>query len=168
MKKKIFSKSAKDAVQLSPPWAIFWRDIDALFAEDPDVKVEYDEDDLIINIYVENAEKAYALTQLLPTEKIFGNVKLAINVVPADADDESVIDLFNKAFDGNPLFSYAKEYQKGAFKNSYVVFKPEVIQYFNDDLSDINGNRTTVVAEVAKEVFSDVQGVDICSDVLPK
>lgn len=57
-------------LKLSPPWVIFYQQIKALFEKDPNIKIVYDEDEQKISLFVDNANKADALTRLLPTEKI--------------------------------------------------------------------------------------------------
>lgn len=55
--------------KLSAPWVTLHRQIEALFGEDPDIKVEYvagDGEDPIIKLYVEGQDKADAIEQLLP------------------------------------------------------------------------------------------------------
>ena len=71
-------------MKLSSPWVEFYREIEALFAQDDEVKVVYEEEKNEVKLYVENARKADALAQLLPTEKTFGNVVLKITVIPAN------------------------------------------------------------------------------------
>ena len=38
---------------------------------------------------------------------------------------------------------------------TYVVFEKEVVQYWNDNLGDINGLRSTLYQDLAKEIFAD-------------
>jgi hypothetical protein len=50
-----------------------------------------------------------------------------------------------------------------------VVFVPEVVQYYTDNLGDINGFRTTLYQELAKELFGDSElsrGVYFCTDII--
>ncbi len=158
---------------LSPPWAIFYREIQALFGEDPDVHVVYDEENEVVKIYVEDPEKADVLSQLLPTKKMFGRVGLDIQVIPADGKKRSTdvpenVDatMFEKAFKGNPALSYAKTFPN-LFGHvvTYVVFQPDVVQFYTDDISDINGLRSTLYEDVARDVFEGIP-VNFCTDVI--
>ena len=45
-------------VKLSAPWVTFYRELEALFGEDPDVTVKYDEKKNVVELYVENEKKA--------------------------------------------------------------------------------------------------------------
>ena len=150
---------------LSPPWAIFYREIQALFGEDPEVHVVYDEQAEIVKVYVDNDEKAEVLSQLLPTKKMFGRVGLDIQVVPAngkkystDVPEKVDAEMFEKAFKGNPVFSYAKTFRTlFQFEATYVVFMPEVVQFYTDDISDINGLKSTLYEDIARDVFEGIQ-----------
>ena len=156
----------KAGTTLSSPWIKFYREIEALFKEDPEIKIVYDEDEPEVKLYVENTEKAEAIAQLLPAAKAFGNVVLKITIIPANALGESPkASLFRKAFKGNPAFSFIASVE-GIFTNpiSYVVFKNKVVQFFNDDLSDINGNCSTLYQELAKDVFGETDGIFFCTD----
>ena len=153
-------------VNLSAPWVTFYRELEALFGEDPDITVVYDEDNGKISLFVDNPDKADALTQLLPAERMFCNVSIKINVVPGNTLAESKANLFLRAFKDNPAFAYGKTVA-GVFSNdiSYIVFKNKVVQYFNDDLGDVNGNRSTLYQELAKDIFEDHEGVCFCTDI---
>ena len=74
--------------------------------------------------------------------------------------------LYNAAFSGNAAFVNTIPVE-GVFTNPilYVVFEKEVVQYFNDDLGDPHGNRSTLYQELAKEVFPEHDGVLYCTDV---
>lgn len=156
-----------DNIKLSPPWITFVHEIQALFEEDPDVKVKYSEADYTCNIYVEDARKADALTQLLPTEKEFGNVKLKINVVPANTEATKV-DLFADAFYNNPAVSRIESYDTPFGRVSYIVFENKVVQFYNDQMDDINGNKSTLFQDIAGDVFGYDHGVFYCTEALKR
>lgn len=148
------------------PWVRFYKEIEAMFANDPEVKVIYDEEANEVKLYVDNTTKANALAQLLPYEKTFGTVKLKITVLPANELGDSKISLFEDAFQGNPAFSYIKTVS-GIFSSplSYVVFKNKVVQYYNDDLGDVNGLCSTLYQDIAKNIFGEQDGIFFCTDV---
>lgn len=152
-------------LKLSAPWIIFYKEIEAMFKFDPAVKVIYDEDKNEVKLYVEGAQKADALTQLLPTEKAFGNVVMKITVVPANKLKAVKEGLYEAAFEGNSALSYVRS-ATGIFTNpiTYVVFKKEVVQFWTDDLGDINGLRSTLYQDIAKDIFGETQGIFFCTD----
>ena len=153
-------------MKMSAPWVCFYRKMEALFAKDPEIKITYDEENIEVKLYVENPRKAEALSQLLPTEKIFGNVTLKITVIPANNLGETKADLIQQAFDGNPVLQYIWPANTPLGSFTYVVFKGEVVQYFNDDMSDINGNCSTLYQEIAKEVLGEESGTFFCTEAM--
>lgn len=158
------SKNIKN-VGLASPWVIFYHEIQALFKEDKDIKITFDEDNYIIKLYVTGTDKAEALEKLLPQEKQFGNVTLKIMIIPANNTDPTYKELYERAFAGNPVFSYASNGYNGiTADNTYIVFKKEVVQYYNDSLKDINGVCSTLHQEIAKDVFGEMPGICYCTD----
>ena len=150
-------------MKLSAPWVNFYNEIKALFEEDPEIKIAFDEEVPEVKLFVENPRKADALMQLLPTEKEFGNVTMKVTVVPADTE-ETKLDLISEAFFGNPILSYVWSADTPLGTFNYAVFENKVVQYFNDDISDINGNRSTLYQEIAKDVFGTDGGVMFCTE----
>jgi len=151
-------------MKLSPPWAIFYREVQVLFGDDPEIHVVYDEEKEIIKLFVENPEKAELLARLLPTKKTFGRVSVDLQVIPADGkelitDDLENVDasVFENVFKGNPAFAYAKTFPNlfGTLV-TYVVFEPVVVQFYTDDISDIDGKRSTLYEYLAKDIFDGV------------
>ena len=153
-------------LKLSAPWITFYHEIEAMFGEDPEIRIVFDEDNYKIKLYVDNAEKADALTQILPAEKVFGNIIVKVVVIPANKLKEDVLSIYEKAFKGNPVLSYVKRVEGTifAYPASYVVFKNKVVQFFNDDLSDVNGYRSTLYQEIAKDIFENKNGIYFCTD----
>lgn len=154
------------AAKLSPPWVKFYRELEALFEGDPGVRLSFDEDTYEIKIYVEGAIKAEALTTLLPVEKTFGNVTVKVTVIPANLTKDDKLALYKAAFEGNPAFSYATKISGIMVSDmNFVVFQNKVVQFFNDDLGDLNGLCSTLYQEIAKDVFEDQTGVFFCTEV---
>ena len=153
-------------MRICPPWVQYANAVNALFYYDEDIKVDYNDNSKELKLFVENGVKADALTKLLPEKKEFGNVTLNIAVVPAD-EEESSASLFRNAFSSNPVVSDVVVNSE-MFSNpmTFVEFIPEVVQYWNDNLGDLHGNRTTVYEEVARDVFGELPGVLFCSEDL--
>lgn len=61
-------------LKISSPWVNYYHEIDALFGLDPEIRVDINEGENTVTLYVDNAEKAEAIAQLLPAERAFGNV----------------------------------------------------------------------------------------------
>lgn len=145
-----------DRIGLSSPWITYFKKIEALFEKDPEVMVDFDNETHTLKIYVDNSAKADALDVLLPDGIQFGNVEMTIQVIPSNGD-EPRINLFREAFKGNPAvvdITTVDESVPILGGNSYVLFAPEVVQYFNDDLSCYDGYETTLYQDIANELLS--------------
>ena len=94
--------------KLSPPWVIYADEMSQLFLGDSEVHVVYDNEEKEIKVYVDSASKAGALAQLLPVERVYGNVALKITVVPANGTSVPSGNLYQAAFKGNEAFSFTK------------------------------------------------------------
>ena len=161
-------------IKLSPPWVTYYNELNCLFKEDPDIIVIYDEENNEIKLCVDNNEKVCALSGILPTEKDFGTVTMKITVVPSNGftkpDELKMKEIYTNpyatAFEGNPILSYVEQIDTIIMgKITYVVFVNEVVQYFNDNLYDINGVCSTLYQEIAKEVFKESNSVHFCTDI---
>lgn len=155
-------------IKKSAPWVTYYREVDALFKKDEEVFVVLDEENVELRIYVNNQSKASAIQYLMPTEKEFGNVILKIEVIPANGmkmrnvDEASILDIVCDAFRENDAV-YMVTGVRSMFDLIYVIFRKEVVQYFDDNLGDINGNCSTLYEVIARDVFRDV-GVKYCTD----
>ena len=147
-------------VSLSSPWIGYARKLYMLFGEDPDINIVYGElEGPEVKLYVNNSEKADALTKALPAEKEFGNVTLKITVIPANTED-APIDIFRKIFTGNPIMAeIVIDESPSQIGMSHVLFVNEVVQYFDDRLNDPMGLETTLYEDLAREVFEQPDGV---------
>lgn len=152
-------------IELNTPWATFYNEIKAMFGQDTAIRIEYDVDKNEIKMRVTGQEKAEALTKILPPEKKFGNVTVKVTVIPANKLGAPRADVFQKAFEGNPVLSYVKTVPVFGAEFDYVVFKNEVVQFYNDDISDINGNESTLYENIAMDIFGDIGGVLFCTDL---
>jgi len=165
--KKRKEKKLEDKIHLSAPWVTLYREFEAMFGEDPDIKLEYvagDGNDPIIKMYVDGQDKAAAIEQLLKPTHDFGGVSVSVEVIPANIP-QTKAGLYRQAFEGNPAFSFAAT-AEGIFTNpvTYVVFKNKVVQFWNDDLGDVNGNETTLFECIAPNLFEGGDGVSFCTD----
>jgi len=156
----------KDKVNKSAPWHIFYEKIQAMFGEDPAIDVSINDEKKEVKLYVRGTDKCDALSQLLPSEKVFGNITVKILVIPANEEDPSMAELYERAFDGNPVFIFTAAGQRGestAIPFTYVAFSDEVIQYYADNLEDYYGNENTLLQEIAKDIFIEHPGVKFCT-----
>lgn len=153
-----------EKVGISSPWVSYYHKLQALFGEDPDIQLAFDNDGPEAELFVSNTDKAEALGRLLPGEVQFGNVTLKIAVVPANIEwDEKA--LMEKAFTGNPMFSKVLKLDVGSTNPfTYVVFARKVVQFYDDNLGDPHGNVTTLAQDLAKELLTESGGVYYCTE----
>lgn len=165
-------------VNLIAPWNEYYEELVAFFAEDPEVTILYDEEAKNIKVLVRGQNKAEALTYLLNSEVDFGEVKLLITVVPANEVKKDIKQFFKNANDGedykleyrhalngNELFSYTRTIENVmGFNAVFVVFQKKVVQYYNDNLGDLNGMKSTLAEEIARDIFVPHNGVFFCTD----
>lgn len=154
-----------EKLTLSAPWITFIRETKILFEQDPDICVIVDYDATEIKMLVSKKCKAEALAKLLPAEKAFGNVTVKITVVPPNDDPDVPFTWIKEAFDGNPVFEAAESSETTLGSFNYAVFKKEVVQFYNDQLDDINGNKSMLYQEIAKDVLGPQSGVFYCTNV---
>ena len=155
----------ENKLKLSPPWTIYLHQLQAFFKKDPAVKIFYNERDGEITLYVREDNKAEALRGLLPYEKSFGNVSVKINVVPNEIVPDTDKHVIEEAFTGNEALSYIRVVEAPGEPFIYVVFKKEVVQYFNDDFTDLHGVCSTLYQTLADEIFEKVpNNVFFCTD----
>ena len=109
-----------------------------------------------------NEEKAYALMQLLPAVRSFGSIAVRIRVIPADEKAESDYNLLLKAFKDNPVF--VKAIKEEMTDYNYILFKKEVVGFFNDELGDPDGFRFTLFQDIAGNVFVNAHDVFFSTD----
>lgn len=155
---------------LKSPWDEFYSKVDCLFKYDHQIKVILDVQNYVLNLYVDDPDKALALYQLMPPEKVFGNIVLEVKVIPAndiELVDETMTDAeaFKVLFANNPIITDIVTIDHCIFSGmTYIIFEPDVVQYFKDDISDAYGLRSTLYQELAKEVFGSHNGIFFCTD----
>ena len=173
-------------LQLVSPWINFYHEVNAFFRYDRDVTVIFDEEETEVKLYVNGNEKAEALSELLPDIRKFGNVTLRVAVIltndnPASCyykprtnqrtrggySSSSMTEMesqFTMALRGNPIFSFTDGVDLQTNRIIYVVFRNEVVQYYNDDLGDYYGQCSTLYQTIAADIFKPIDGVHYCTD----
>lgn len=148
-------------LRLEAPWYTYRKKLNALFELDEQIDVgevyqpEYDEADYAIDIAVKDHKKFIALDRALPSEVVFGMINLRINLLDEEnAYGDPAIELFKTIFEGNRIVKDIKTFVDNVgVSHAYVRFQPEIVQFFDDDLGDYNGNWTGLAQDIAKEVF---------------
>lgn len=165
-------------IKLSAPWDTYYEQVKALFGDDPEIHIVFDEEKKDLKLYVDTFTKANALQNLFPIEKEWGGVTMAITVIPSNKESTFKIvrngemtskEIIEYAFCGNPHFVECIDVDFPLWSGFvYVMFKNEVIQYYTDDLGDLNGMTSTLAQNIAKEIFEPVDGVYYCTELSKK
>ena len=160
------------SIKLEAPWYSWAKKAAKLFELDPDIivgevyELDGEDADYGIDIEVRNHEKFVALDRVLPSVKEFGNVRLIITLF--DEENSNVnpdAALYETIFKGNPILDRVEDTVDHTGTHiGYVIFKPMVTQFFDDNLADYRGNWSGLAQDIAKDVFdNDFRGVYFCT-----
>lgn len=152
-----------EKVDASAPWLEHYHKVEQIFLSDDDVIVSYDDDSKTVKVYVKGTDKAEALAKYIKPEIDFGNVTLHVDVIP-DNEEKSTAETLQDAFAGNELFVGIVEEAVYGGTINYAVFKPETLQFWNDNIGSPFGVQTMTVEQVAKDVFQ-MDDALMCSDL---
>ena len=166
MAKAIKKTRQGEGVGLSPPWGTYFKTLKAVFEDDPDVTLpdEYTEDGANVTIDVSIADpiKYLALSQLLRTEIDYGNVTVKVNLTCSANKTDSEYSLYKAAFTGNRRvrrFFDALDFTKT--KHTYMLLENELVQFFNDDLTDYQGNANLLPKDAFTAVLNERHVLEI-------
>ncbi|MBH9964951.1 hypothetical protein [[Bacillus] enclensis] len=159
-----------NGVGLSPPWVTYHNELKYSIGQDPNVIVgplipvgsTY-----VIPVTTIREKTAIAFATLLKNPVEFGNISVMVMVInghqeivsslPCPLSAFVVADLVQNALSGNPYFVeiVVKPQSPGGSNAVFPVFTPEVIQFFNDDISNLCNTFTAVAADVFADVMMD-------------
>lgn len=151
---------------VSAPWVTFCHEFQAMFGQDDDIRLRFNDDDTTIEVMVDDFFKEQALMMLLPEHRQFGNIDVTITVIPANKTMPDIDEAFATAFMGNPVFNgVIRNDRVGPMgRTEFVMFHKEVAQFFNDELNDPYGNKSMLYQDIAKDIFGENLGVFFCTD----
>lgn len=152
-----------DDRKLSPPWWTVYNKIKAMFEADSDITIQpMSGGDTSYTIYLDtpDATKAIALEKILKTEYNFGNIRLKVIVRVTNANSktvipaESVYDNYLDALATTPAVVDIRHVVDMLGTKWVVIdFKKEVVQFWNDDLTDYYGNWNGLYTDIATDIF---------------
>ena len=160
------------SIKLEAPWYSWAKKAAKLFELDPDIivgevyELDGEDGDFGIDFEIRNHEKFVALDRVLPSVKEFGNVRLIITLF--DEENSNVnpdAALYETIFKGNPILDRVEDtVDQTGTHIGYVIFKPTLTQFFDDNLADYRGNWSGLAQDIAKEVFdNNFRGVYFCT-----
>lgn len=153
---------------MNPPWTTTWNEINACIGNDPAVKVGRlnQTPPYVVRVEVRGPAKATAVASLMRLRHQFGNVIMEIEIWDENGNHmkpfvprsvEELAELVRSAFEGNGYYRDVVVKQVlGA--RVYPVFAKQVIQFYNDDLSDLYSNYNNVASTVFANVLEPSVG----------
>ena len=157
--------------KLEAPWYTYNKMVAKLFETDREVEVSEvipgNDGGYSMTVVVSDHDKYIALDRVMPKKVEFGNITLNIVVKSSESNNaiEDYVELYKTVFKGNMLvkdFKVATDFS--GFTHCFVRFWPEVVQFFNDNTADYNGNWSGLAQDIAKEVFADCPaGIHFCT-----
>ena len=169
--KKVNSNKKSQTIKLSPPWTTVEKKIKALFNGDEDITIKpikrLADGNLELSLEGPDACKMIALNSIMKTKYNFGNFNLNLvfkttdgkDINPIEVDEwfDDLYGVYEDAFCSTPAVIDVKNVQPKANVADYVMieFKKEVVQFFNDDLTDYYGNWNGLYTDIAKELLND-------------
>ncbi|WP_442598588.1 hypothetical protein [Neobacillus sp. D3-1R] len=167
--------------RLSPPWYTLWNEIKNTIGKDPSIHIEnldVSQNPYQINIVVDDDKKGSALTTIIADTHQMGNISVLVQVINNQGvsyqgktvhSPIELSDIVTAGLSGNPLFvkSIVQRVSPdpNAPTNVFPVFTKSVVQFFNDDLTDLYHNYNNVTAIVFSDILkSTVNGMTLdCS-----
>ena len=163
-------------LRLSPPWYSYQRQVFALFGADPQVKmrdlIQVDEANYVLGMLVCSNVKARAIRALLPRTVEISNVTVTTRVFfpieQCEVEPSTQVcdaQLLEDAFTGNPIFHRIDAHSlEGGPQIGYCIFKKQVLQFWDDDLSNYYGVHTTLAEAIARDVLKETT-VQFCTGI---
>lgn len=156
---------------LAAPWVTFRNMVAALFELDNEITVgelyapTNGDLNYVLDIEVKNHQKFKALDRRVPLVKKFGNIIVGINLIDEEnGDTQPDVDVFGTIFKGNRLMKDVQVAEDmTGMDHIYVRFYPEVIQFYDDDMTDFNGNWNGLAEDLARELFEVPWNVNFCT-----
>lgn len=122
-----------------------------------------------IIILVSDIAKAEAIKAIIKDKIEMGNVTVTATVLGPDEnginDIEADISAYETAFKDNPIFSKVVSASMAGFHFDYCIFSYEIVQFWNDDLSDYYGNFNGLAEDIARDVLKETS-VMFCTEKL--
>lgn len=154
-------------LKIQSPWQTYFNKIKAIFGDDPDIEIPQPKDakdgQFIIDIDCSSTVKALALDKLLKHSITMGNITVKVMVNDVSEITPVDLDTITAAFERNPHFKDATSVETPAGAEvDFCIMNKEVIQFFNDDLTDIYGNFNGLAEDILREITVD-SNINFCT-----
>lgn len=166
--KKVNFDKKSQKIKLSPPWTTVEKKIRALFKGDEDITIKpmkrLADGNLELSLEGPDACKMIALNSIMKTKYNFGNFNLNLVFKTTDKKDinpikinewfNNLYSIYEDAFCSTATVIDVKDVQdRTGAENVIIEFKKEVVQFFNDDLTDFYGNWNGLYTDIATDIF---------------
>ena len=156
----------KTAVNLEAPWYRFGKILGKLFEKDSEVSITADEEkDGIYNIYIssDNAAKLACMKKLFGEERVMGNITVKLNYKDTSKNIINGED-FKVAFADTEMLVVVEEAMTPIGQEfTYPIMVKDIIQFYDDDITDIYGNANLTVRDAVLEVLdTDRKPANLC------
>lgn len=142
-------------MNLSAPWYTYAKKVKAFFARDKEVTVgeleKLEDGSYLLTITVKDPTKAYALEKLVRPDTEFGDTHVFTDVALEGV--EGAEGILEAAFKSHFAVADVATKATPGGNATYLRFQPEIIQFYNDDLSDYSGNYTELIHKVAADII---------------
>lgn len=155
--------SKSDKVKLSPPWVGHMSMLASFFKGDKRVRIGSVEGRTgIIEVFCNDMYQALSL--VLRQKIRFGNVTLNINLVPSNGmklktKEMSDLDALKVVLKKNPAFDKIRTTKDGPMQFVTALFKPVVLQWYNDNIGNPWKLTTSIFESEANKVFKGELGI---------
>ena len=153
---------AHHSLSLNPPWVTLLNQFTYTIGLDPAVTVgkldTQHKDFYVLPIIVDDGKKGISLCTIIREQFVFGNNNVITRVQNSAGKVweglvvtslDQLMSVCKDALTGNPLFVEAIEQQPlPGLQRVAVIIAKEVVQFYNDDVSDAFGNYNAVAAQV--------------------
>ena len=151
------NEEALKSVALSDPWSTYQRKLKALFENDDCIEIGDlygDKSPYTIPVKIFGQHKASAFQRLVVNPVQFGNVTVNLDVEVISDNVDNMLEDARILFANNDSVVDVKVVDDvTGTPHGFVLFEPEVVQFFNDNLSDYYGSETTLYQTIAKELL---------------
>lgn len=157
---------------LQSPWVTLYNKIYFMFNNDEDLDISNlieSDGNYSMTIASNNTTKLKAIEKILKHEFPMGNITFKINFVYGENESDNItISDIKNAFNGNTVISTIKTAMTPAQDElTFVLFNREVVQFYNDDISDFYGNYNGLAEDIAREIFNTQFDINYCTDIIP-
>lgn len=156
--------------KISAPWITYAHKVNAVLSADPDITVDIGDADvsggfLTIEIISTDYIKYLALQEILNQPEPISGVRIDLRFTYTGTDRDRRISMLKAALSGNRYFNsvlQTSDPRDETVKYTFALFNNEIVQYFNDDISDYYGCDNMVPEDLFREILKDDPEIRLC------